>query len=126
MQPMTSGPPPERRVSPDRGDLPLALYECSQDLERLLVKAAPEDDLRRSVSAYVVAARRIGAPPERALAAFKLMLRTVHALESRILVDRTELSSWLVHAAIEAYYDGDGDGKLPARDGNGKRPTGSP
>ena len=99
---MTESSPSERR---NRDQMPHALAVCGRELERLLAQRASKEQLREPVLAYVKAVRQVGAPPERALAAFKAMLATVHAIQSRVLTERGDLASSLTQAVIMAYYD---------------------
>jgi hypothetical protein len=97
---------PERRAQAARDSFIAALDACNRDLERLVGDGASDGALRAPVQTFIAVAHQSAVPPERVLAAFKMMLRTVAAIESRVLVERTELSGMLVRTAIEAYYDG--------------------
>ncbi len=61
---------------------------------------------RRSVEAMVRAARQADMPPERTLAEFKRMLRSVPQIDRLPLDHRTEETRKLVQMAIDAFYDG--------------------
>jgi hypothetical protein len=102
---MAESSPSRRRAYDSRERFDAALASCRHDLERA-ERSDGFERLRGPVITFVHAARECGTPPERTLAAFKVMLRAVAAVESRSLLERSQLTSWLAQTAIEAYYNG--------------------
>jgi hypothetical protein len=94
----------ERRISGGRAAFDQALIVCGKELTRSVGKADGVGP-RRSVEAMVRAARQANMPPERTLAAFKKLLRTLPEIERLPLDDRSETTRQLVQLAIDAYYD---------------------
>ena len=92
----------ERRISGAREAFDQALTVCGVELARAGGRAdgAP----RRAVGALVRAACEAEMPPERTLAVFKKMLRTLPEVERLPYESRAALTHELVQLAIEAYY----------------------
>jgi hypothetical protein len=101
----------ERRISADRSAFTVALGECRAALDARLVALGghwsdghSSEEVRGAVRALAAKANGFNIPPERMIAVFKEMLKTLPAIDRSDPGARAEITRQLVQVAIEGYY----------------------
>jgi hypothetical protein len=96
----------DRRVSPQRSDVAVALDCCRDAIGPEIANGARLESMRGFVAAFAEAARRDLVPPERTLALFKRMLSELPEIQRHRADERGHMTSQLAQMVIESYYDG--------------------
>jgi hypothetical protein len=101
----------ERRISADRSAFTVALDECRATLDTRLVALGgnwsdghSSEEVRKAVRQLASKANGFNIPPERMIAVFKDMLKSLPAVDRSDPGSRSEITRQLVQVAIEAYY----------------------